>query len=68
MFNIHHVKSPSYFLTGKKMVGNGNMLKLVLSLEELGLEELFLGVEGFEEMQLNRNNVAKLQRVLKYKQ
>ena len=44
------------------------MLKLVLSLEELGLEELFLGVEGFEEMQLNRNNVAKLQRVLKYKQ
>lgn len=47
------------------MVGNGTMLKLVLGLEELGLEELFPGVEELEEMELNGYKVAKLQRALK---
>lgn len=42
-------------------------LKLVLGLEELILEELFLGVEESEEIGLNRYNVAKLQRALKIK-
>lgn len=47
------------------MVDDGTMLKLVLGLKELGLEELFLGVEELEEMGLNGYNAAKLQKALK---
>ena len=64
MFDVHYVKSPSYFYQ-KKMVGNGTMLKLALGLEELRLEELLLGEEELKEMGLNRHNMAKLQRASK---
>lgn len=52
----------------EQIIGNGIMLKLVLGSEELGQEQVFLGLKELEEMGLNRNDVERLQRAWKYKQ